>query len=92
MEIRKASFKDIDEIMQIYDHAKVFMRENGNKDQWEDGYPGRKLIEEGLDRTYLCVENGRTACVFTMQQKRMKTTDRSMADGSMKNPMQWFTE
>ena len=64
MEIRKASFKDIDEIMQIYDHAKVFMRENGNKDQWEDGYPGRKLIEEGLDRTYLCVENGRTACVF----------------------------
>ena len=33
MEIRKASFKDIDEIMQIYDHAKVFMRENGNKDQ-----------------------------------------------------------
>ena len=45
MEIRKASFKDIDEIMQIYDHAKVFMRENGNKDQWEDGYPGRKLIE-----------------------------------------------
>ena len=29
---------------------------------------------------------------FTMQQKRMKTTDRSMADGSMKNPMQWFTE
>lgn len=31
MEIRKASFKDIDEIMQIYDHAKVFMRENGNK-------------------------------------------------------------
>lgn len=70
MEIRKASFKDIDEIMQIYDHAKVFMRENGNKDQWEDGYPGRKLIEEGLDRTYLCVENGRTACVFSLCSRR----------------------
>lgn len=64
MEIRKASFQDIDEIMQIYDDAKVFMRKNGNKDQWEDGYPGRELVEEGLDRTYLCVENGKTACVF----------------------------
>lgn len=82
MEIRKASFKDIDEIMQIYDHAKVFMRENGNKDQWEDGYPGRKLIEEGLDRSYLCVEKWQNRlCVLLMQpeRRRLQTDQWQMA-------------
>ena len=49
MEIRKASAQDLDQIMQIYENAKAFMRENGNKDQWGDDYPSRELIEQDLD-------------------------------------------
>ena len=44
MEIRKASAQDLDQIMQIYENAKAFMRENGNKDKWGDDYPSRELI------------------------------------------------
>ena len=35
MEIRKALLQDLDQIMQIYENAKAFMRANGNKEQWE---------------------------------------------------------
>ena len=64
MEIRKATMQDLDQIMQIYENAKVFMRANGNKEQWEDGYPSRELIEQDLDDMYLCIADGQIACVF----------------------------
>ncbi len=64
MEIRKASFQDMEEIMKIYENARKFMQENGNANQWGEDYPDRELIEQGLDRTYLCMEQGKTACVF----------------------------
>ena len=49
---------------QIYENAKVFMRENGNKDQWGDDYPSRELIEQDLDDMYLCMAENQIACVF----------------------------
>ena len=64
MEIRKASAQDLDQIMQIYENAKAFMRENGNKDQWGDDYPSRELIEQDLDDMYLCMAENQIACVF----------------------------
>ena len=64
MEIRKVSAQDLDQIMQIYENAKAFMRENGNKDQWGDDYPSRELIEQDLDDMYLCMEENQIACVF----------------------------
>ena len=64
MEIRKASAQDLDQIMQIYENAKTFMRENGNKDQWGDDYPSRELIAQDLDDMYLCMSENQIACVF----------------------------
>ena len=64
MKIRKVTMQDLDQIMQIYENAKVFMRENGNMDQWEDGYPSRELIEQDLNDMYLCMAEGQIACVF----------------------------
>jgi GNAT superfamily N-acetyltransferase len=48
MEIRKAVSGDIDKIMDIYSSARLFMREQGNPDQWWDGYPPRELIEADI--------------------------------------------
>ena len=64
MKIRKATMQDLDQIMQIYEKAKVFMHENGNMDQWEDGYPSRELIEQDLNDMYLCMAEEQIACVF----------------------------
>lgn len=58
MQIRKATPKDIPNIMAIYDHARNYMRENGNDQQWINGYPSRMTVEVDIafGRCYLCVD------------------------------------
>lgn len=48
MNIRAASFADIDQIMTIYDSARSYMRSQGNKNQWINGYPQRSLVENDI--------------------------------------------
>lgn len=48
MEIRKASVQDLGQIMQVYDKARKFMRENGNAEQWGEDYPSAELIEHDI--------------------------------------------
>ena len=55
MEIRKASVQDLGQIMQVYDKARKFMRENGNAEQWGEDYPSAELIEHDIDKMYLCM-------------------------------------
>ena len=64
MEIRKASVQDLVQIMQVYDKARIFMRENGNAEQWGEDYPSAELIEKDMDKMYLCTSEGQVACVF----------------------------
>ena len=37
MEIRKATEKDVERLMAIFERAREFMRETGNMTQWIDG-------------------------------------------------------
>ena len=64
MEIRKASVQDLEQIMQVYNKARIFMRENGNAEQWGEDYPSAELIEKDMDKMYLCTSEGQVACVF----------------------------
>lgn len=66
MEIRKAQAEDLAKIMQIYDDARVYMRENGNALQWGDGYPAEQLIREDIEKgiCHLCMEAGEILGVF----------------------------
>ena len=64
MEIRKASVQDLGQIMQVYDKARKFMRENGNAEQWGEDYPSAELIKHDIDKMYLCMSEGQIACVF----------------------------
>lgn len=56
MNIRKATMMDLDAIMPIYERARVFMEENGNPNQWGDGYPQRDVIEADIqnENFYVC--------------------------------------
>jgi RimJ/RimL family protein N-acetyltransferase len=66
MIIRKTTPEDIPAVMQIYDEARAFMRENGNPTQWKDGTPPQKLIERDVreQKSYVCVENNKIIAVF----------------------------
>ena len=63
MEIRKASVQDLGQIMQVYDKARKFMRENGNAEQWGEDYPSAELIEHDIDKMYLCMSEGYSCIV-----------------------------
>lgn len=48
LEILKAEYQDLPRILEIYAFARVKMIENGNPDQWVDGYPKKELLEQDI--------------------------------------------
>ncbi len=66
MEIRKAQTADLDAIMSIYEIARKYMREHGNKTQWVNGYPSRELLTEDMERgqLYVCEDKEKVVGVF----------------------------
>ena len=66
MTVREAALKDLPRILEIYDHARAFMREQGNASQWGNGYPSESLLREDIEqkRLYLCVDGEALLGVF----------------------------
>lgn len=66
MKIRKAIRDDLDKIMEIYDDARSYMRENGNPSQWINGYPNIELIKRDIfdGNSYVCVDGNQILGVF----------------------------
>lgn len=66
MEIRKAEMGDLARIMEIYDGARAYMRENGNAEQWAGGYPSRELIVSDIEAgmCHICVDADEIVGVF----------------------------
>lgn len=53
--IRNAAPGDLDRILSIYETAKKYMRDNGNPNQWNSGYPERELLERDIEKGQLYV-------------------------------------
>ncbi len=66
MQIREATLNDLEQIEQIYSHARSYMRLNGNMNQWIGGYPQRDLLESDIAQHHLFVveENEELLAVF----------------------------
>ena len=67
MTIRQATAADISALMPLFDEARATIARLGI-DQWQDGYPQRHLVEDGIERgeTY-CVEiDGSLAATFVL--------------------------
>ena len=66
-QITLTSLNDLDAVMDIYDKARLFMRQNNNQEQWINGYPQREVIVEdiNLKRSYLIKKNDTILAVFT---------------------------
>jgi hypothetical protein len=67
MEIRRTILDEIAPVMSIYDNARLFMRKNGNFNQWVNGYPGLELIKNDIlnENSYVCLDSNRLVGVFT---------------------------
>ena len=63
---RGAVRADLEQILQIYAHAREVMAQTGNPTQWANGYPTRELLEEDIDtnRLFVYMINGQMQAVF----------------------------
>lgn len=66
MEIRHTTLEELNKVMAIYDHARQYMRQNGNHNQWINGYPDQELITKDIEekRSYVCIEDDEIVGVF----------------------------
>ena len=49
IKIRRAAADDLPGILEIYECARRFMRENGNPNQWDTHYPPQEVVEEDME-------------------------------------------
>lgn len=66
MAIRPSRKEDVEKILEIYELAKKFMRENKNPNQWDDYYPSREILLADINRkvSYLYEEDGEILATF----------------------------
>ena len=63
---RGARRSDLEQILEIYAHARKAMEDSGNPTQWGDSYPPQEMLEEDIDsnRLFVYMVNGRLEAVF----------------------------
>ena len=87
MRIRKTIEADLPKVMMIYDHARKFMTEHGNPNQWgPTNWPPEELIIKDIHKgcSYVC-ENDEVGVVGTFyfaQGKDIEANYRTIEDGS----------
>lgn len=54
--ITSATVTDLPDILNIYEHARIFMEKSGNPAQWAGGYPQKELLLKDIAKgqLYLC--------------------------------------
>lgn len=73
MEIRHATEKDFNRMMEIYAYARQYMAETGNPNQWgPTNWPPEELIHDDIKagHSYVCVENNRIVGTFYFDHGR----------------------
>lgn len=66
MEIRTAQLNDLDIIMDVFSKARGIMRDNGNFNQWINGYPSRELLTDDINsgNLYVITDEGIVHAAF----------------------------
>lgn len=85
MEIRKTKLQDLPYVMDVYKYAQKFMVENGNPNQWSEGYPPQIMIEDDIIKglSYVCVDDDKILAVFYFDTAPDSTY--AKIDGEWKN-------
>lgn len=86
MEIRKTEMDELDEIMAIYAHARQFMAQHGNPNQWGNVKPPKEQIVRDIEagNSYVCIEQGEIVATF-FYKKDVDPTYIKIYDGAWVN-------
>ena len=67
MKIRNTKLEDLDKVLKIYEHARKFMKLNGNPNQWKDSEPSLDLIINDIknNNSYIIEKDNNIVGVFS---------------------------
>ena len=66
MHIRKATYDDLERLMEIFENSKAIMRSSGNLQQWNNGYPAQEIVKADIDNGHCYVLCDNEAVIGTM--------------------------
>ncbi len=92
MEIRKTTVDDIEKVLEIYEKGRQYMRQNGNLEQWNDGYPDREVVTDDIKQgvSYVVTDaNSEIICVFAFL-KGPDITYSKIYDGKWPNDNEYY--
>lgn len=66
MKIRKTKIHELEILIKLYDHARAFMTEHGNPNQWGGTYPERGTVERDIrsGHSYVCENQSEIVAAF----------------------------
>lgn len=90
MDIRHAEARDLARMMALYEHARRFMAEHGNPNQWgPTRWPPEDLLRRDIaqENSYLCVQGDRIVGTFFFAMgPDIEPTYRRIEDGAWRDP------
>ncbi len=68
IQIRNARIDELDSILEIYDIARKFMKDNNNPTQWDNNYPNKEIILNDInnDNLYAILKDNVVCAVFVL--------------------------
>lgn len=66
MQIRKTKIEELPILLEMYEDARRFMKENGNPNQWRDTEPKEERVRQDIEDgdSYVCVEENQIVATF----------------------------
>lgn len=90
--IRKSTLADIPPMREIFAHARQFMAETGNPNQWTNDYPSEEFLRADIESgdSYVCLSDGKIVATFLLRGG-IDPTYNTIYDGSWLNDEPYAT-
>ena len=87
MFLRLATREDLPAIERIYEDARLYMRDNGNPNQWNGLHPNGEDAIAGIKEgtSYVCEDGGEVVATFYFKMNANDPTYHSIYDGEWKS-------
>lgn len=92
IKIRKAKLTDLEDIKKIIEKAKVFMKANGNPNQWAGAYPGEGVLIKDIEagNSYVCTRDEKVVGIFSLIYGK-EATYKKIYDGAWSEDLPYGT-
>ena len=92
MKIELATLENLENILNIYEESRLFMKDHNNYSQWKDNYPPKETIIDDINKKvlYIVTNNNEIVGVFALIEGEDETY-KNIYDGAWLNSLPYVT-